>query len=96
VGPCLVVNDGDFDPTNADISLSVNGEVMQSSNTANMVFDVYEIVSYASKIMTLEPGDIIMTGTPSGVGAAKSIFLKSGDEITATIAGIGTLVTPVA
>ena len=96
VGPCLVANDGEFDPTNADISLSVNGEVMQSSNTANMVFNVYEIVSYASKIMTLEPGDIIMTGTPSGVGAAKNIYLKSGDEISATIDGIGTLVTPVA
>lgn len=96
VGPCIVVNDGGFDPTNADISLAVNGQVMQSSNTANMVFNVYEIVSYASKIMTLEPGDLIMTGTPSGVGAARNIYLKSGDEIEASIEGIGTLVTAVA
>ncbi|NPV06648.1 MAG: fumarylacetoacetate hydrolase family protein [Anaerolineae bacterium] len=91
VGPCIVPNDGTFDPTQADISLSVNGEVMQQSNTANMVFDVYEIVSYASKIMTLEPGDLIMTGTPSGVGSARGVFLKSGDQLAARIDGIGTL-----
>ena len=96
VGPCIVVNDGDFDPTKADISLTVNGETMQSSNTGNMVFDVYEIVSYAPRIMTLEPGDLIMTGTPSGVGAAHDVYLRSGDEIRATIAGIGALVTAIA
>jgi 2,4-diketo-3-deoxy-L-fuconate hydrolase len=96
IGPCIVPNDETFDPTEVDISLAVNGQVMQQSNTSNMVFDVYEIVSYASKIMTLEPGDMIMTGTPSGVGAARGIYLRSGDHISATIEGIGTLEVEIA
>ncbi len=91
IGPCIVPNDGELDPSELEITLSVNDEVMQASNTGNMVFDVYELVSYASKIMTLEPGDIIMTGTPSGVGAARDLYLKSQDHIQATIEGIGTL-----
>ena len=91
IGPCIVAADDEFDPMNCAISLAVNGEVMQDSNTKNMVFDVYELVSYASKIMTLEPGDLIMTGTPSGVGDARGRYLKSEDRIEASIEGIGTL-----
>jgi len=91
IGPCIRVADDAFDPTSADISLSVNGQKMQDSNTSNMVFNVYELVSYASKIMTLEPGDLMMTGTPSGVGASREIYLRSGDHLEATIQGIGTL-----
>lgn len=91
IGPCIVAADDEFDPMNRAISLAVNGEVMQDSNTKNMVFNVYELVSYASKIMTLEPGDLIMTGTPSGVGDARGRYLKSEDHIEASIEGIGTL-----
>jgi 2-keto-4-pentenoate hydratase/2-oxohepta-3-ene-1,7-dioic acid hydratase in catechol pathway len=86
-----VAADEEFDPTNRAISLTVNDETMQDSNTRHMNFDVYELVSYASQIMTLEPGDIIMTGTPSGVGVSRNRFLKCGDEIAATVEGIGTL-----
>jgi len=95
IGPCIVPADDDFDPMACAISLSVNGEIMQDSNTGNMVFDVHELVSYASKIMTLEPGDLIMTGTPSGVGDARGRYLKSEDYIEATIEGIGTLTVSV-
>ncbi|MHB0878133.1 MAG: fumarylacetoacetate hydrolase family protein [Anaerolineae bacterium] len=92
IGPCVVAADEGFDPTNADLELTVNGDVMQKSNTSKMVFDVYELVSYASSVMTLEPGDLIMTGTPSGVGDSRNRYLRSGDVIEATIEGIGTLV----
>jgi 2-keto-4-pentenoate hydratase/2-oxohepta-3-ene-1,7-dioic acid hydratase in catechol pathway len=91
IGPCIVAADGDFDPTSRGISLSVNDEMMQDSNTRNMNFDVYELVSYASQIMTLEPGDIVMTGTPSGVGVSSNRFLKRGDKIAASVEGIGVL-----
>lgn len=91
IGPCVVAADDDFDPTNVDLELKVNGETMQKSNTSKMVFNVYEIVAYASSVMTLEPGDLIMTGTPSGVGDGRGRYLKSGDLIEATIEGIGTL-----
>lgn len=91
VGPCIVPADDDFDPMDCRISLSVNGELMQDSNTGAMVFDVYELVSHASRIMTLEPGDMIMTGTPSGVGAARDRYLRPNDLLEATIEGIGTL-----
>jgi 2,4-didehydro-3-deoxy-L-rhamnonate hydrolase len=91
IGPCVVAADDDFDPTNVDVELTVNGDTMQKSNTSKMVFNVYELVSYASSIMTLEPGDLIMTGTPSGVGDSRNLYLKTGDFIEATIQGIGTL-----
>lgn len=95
IGPCVVAADQYFDPMNAGIRLSVNGQLMQESNTSNMIFDVFELVSYASSIMTLEPGDLIMTGTPSGVGDSRGIYLKRGDVIEATIDGIGTLKAPI-
>lgn len=93
IGPCLVPNDGVFDPTKQNLKLEVSGKIMQKGSTADMVFDVYEVVSFASKVLTLEPGDLIMTGTPAGVGAAKGRFLESGDTISGTISGIGTLDT---
>ena len=83
VGPCL---ETDADPTNLNIKLYVNGELKQSSNTKNMMRDVYTLVSYISKIMTLYPGDIIATGTPKGVGR-----LMDGDMVTVEIEGIGKL-----
>lgn len=83
IGPCL---ETDLDPTNLDIKLYVNGELKQSSNTKNMMRDVYSLTSYISKIMTLYPGDIIATGTPKGVGR-----LMDSDVVTVEIEKIGRL-----
>lgn len=83
VGPWIETK---IDPTNLDITLTVNGKVRQQSNTSEMIFPIPYIVSYLSKVMTLNPGDMILTGTPSGVGE-----LNVRDEIAITIEGIGTL-----
>ncbi len=95
VGPYLVTADEINDVHNLQIECKVNGVTRQSENTKDMVFDCSEIVSYASQYMTLEPGDLIYTGTPSGVIVGypeeKQIWLKSGDEITISIENIGTL-----
>jgi 2,4-diketo-3-deoxy-L-fuconate hydrolase len=91
VGPCIVPADGSIDPTNLRIRLTVNGLTMQDATTAQMIFDPYEIVSFASQIMTLEPGDLIMTGTPAGVGDARGVYLRPGDVVEGTIESIGTL-----
>jgi 2-keto-4-pentenoate hydratase/2-oxohepta-3-ene-1,7-dioic acid hydratase in catechol pathway len=82
-------------PQNLDLSLSVNGVVMQSSSTSQMVFDIRSIVEHLASIMTLEPGDIIATGTPAGVGFGKKpqVFLRPGDLVEASIEGLGTLQT---
>ena len=73
------------------MSLDVNGKRMQTGNTNKMIFNVYHIVSYLSKFMSLQPGDLITTGTPPGVGMAKKpqIFLKSGDEMSLNIDKLG-------
>jgi len=76
---------------NLELSLRLNGEERQHSNTSMMIFDVPHLISFLSGVMTLYPGDIIMTGTPSGIGA-----LASGDEVEMTIEGIGTLCVNVA
>ena len=80
------------------LDLSVNGETMQDSSTAQLIFPVDEIVSYLSNIMTLEPGDLIFTGTPPGVGMARKPprWLKPGDEVEVEIDGLGTLKNPIA
>lgn len=93
IGPALVTADDLPDPTNLDIQCSVNGEVRQRSNTKNLLFGVDALVSYISGIMTLEPGDIIATGTPGGValGQADPHWLKAGDTVRCEISGIGVL-----
>ncbi len=75
----------------------LNGEVMQDSNTSNMIFGVSEIVSFVSQAITLEPGDLIITGTPAGVGAFREppVWLRPGDEITIEIEGVGSITNPV-
>jgi 2-keto-4-pentenoate hydratase/2-oxohepta-3-ene-1,7-dioic acid hydratase in catechol pathway len=85
------------DPQALPIRAILNGEVMQDSNTANMVFGVAEIVSFVSQAITLEPGDLIITGTPAGVGAFRDppVWLKPGDEITIEIDGVGSISNPV-
>ena len=79
------------------IETRLNGRVLQSSSTSNMIFDTKTLVSVASKLMTLEPGDIILTGTPHGVGFVRKppIFMKAGDECVIEIEGIGLLRNPV-
>ncbi len=96
-GPYLVTADEISDPHNLNIQLTLNGEVMQKSNTSNLIFGVYYLVNHLSKTMTLEPGDIVATGTPGGVGAFRNppIWLKSGDEMSVTIEGLGTLTNSV-
>jgi 2-keto-4-pentenoate hydratase/2-oxohepta-3-ene-1,7-dioic acid hydratase in catechol pathway len=81
----------------AEISLTLNGEVMQHSNTSRMIFSCRHLVSYCSQITTLRPGTVIMTGTPEGVGFSRKppIFLHPGDRMEVTIEGIGTLGNPV-
>ena len=91
LGPWLVTPDEINDPQNLGIWLEVNGKRFQNGNTRTMIFDVYRIVSYISEFMTLMPGDVIITGTPPGVGLGQSpeVFLKNGDEITLGIEGLG-------
>jgi 2,4-diketo-3-deoxy-L-fuconate hydrolase len=96
VGP-LVPRDEVPDPQALGIRAILNGETMQNSTTANMVFGVAEIIEYITRTITLEPGDLIATGTPAGVGAFRkpAVWMKSGDEITIEIDGVGTLTNPV-
>jgi 2-keto-4-pentenoate hydratase/2-oxohepta-3-ene-1,7-dioic acid hydratase in catechol pathway len=91
IGPFLVTKDEIFDVQDLDLYLELNGKRMQTGNTSNMIFTVAQIVSYLSRFMTLEPGDIITTGTPPGVGLGRTPqrFLKKGDKLRLGIAGIG-------
>jgi 2-keto-4-pentenoate hydratase/2-oxohepta-3-ene-1,7-dioic acid hydratase in catechol pathway len=90
LGPWIVT---DINGDNLDISLKLNGTVMQDSNTSDLIFSCTYLVSYLSQCMTLYPGSIIMTGTPSGVGAARKpqVFLREGDRVDVTIEHIGIL-----
>ncbi len=95
-GPALVV-DEISDPQNLNISTRVNGQTLQQSNTRFMIFPVAETIAYISQLVTLEPGDIIATGTPEGVGFKRTppIFLHDGDVVEVEIDNIGTLRNPV-
>ena len=83
IGPCI---ETDLNPMNQNISLKLNGEFKQKSNTKNMIFNVYELVEFISNIMTLKPGDVIATGTPPGVGP-----MNVGDTVEVEVDGIGVL-----
>jgi len=91
VGPFLVTPDEVFDVQDLDLYLELNGKRMQTGNTSRMIFTVAQIISYVSRFMTLEPGDIITTGTPAGVGLGRrpQRFLKRGDKLRLGIAGLG-------
>jgi len=93
MGPCIVTADEFGNPSGHRISLKVNGQTRQDSNTADMLFDVPAIVSHLCASLTLDPGDVIATGTPSGValGMTPQIWLNVGDVVEAEIEGIGTL-----
>ena len=96
-GPWIVTRDEIKDPHNLRISLTLNGETMQDSNTSNLIFSVPYLVSYLSQSATWEVGDLISTGTPPGVGVFRKppVFLKAGDSASVTVEGLGTLTNPV-
>ena len=96
LGPWIVPASCINDPQALSLVLSINDEVMQDSSTDEMIYTVREQIAYLSSILTLRPGDVLATGTPTGVGMARGIFLKPGDMITASIENIGTLSNPVA
>jgi 2-keto-4-pentenoate hydratase/2-oxohepta-3-ene-1,7-dioic acid hydratase in catechol pathway len=97
VGPRLVPREEIDNPQELGIRCILNGETMQDSSTAQMIFSVAEIIAYVSKVITLEPGDLIATGTPAGVGVFKDpkVLLEDGDEVSIEIDGLGTLTNPV-
>ena len=91
LGPCFVPAAAFADPQAVPLRLSVNGVVKQDASTAGMIFSIAEQISIASRIMTLDPGDVILTGTPAGVGVPRKEFLAVGDRVEAHVPGIGTL-----
>ena len=93
VGPCVVTKDEIPDPGNVRVQFHLNGQTVQESTTAQLIFNIPTLISHLSSIMTLKPGDLIFTGTPPGVGAAKTppVFLEPGDDCVVEITGIGRL-----
>ena len=96
LGPCLASADG-VDLADLDLRTTVSGEVMQDANTRDLIFSVVELIEYISAGVTLEPGDVIATGTPSGVGDGRSPkrYLREGDTVEIYVEGVGTLSNPV-
>ena len=96
-GPWIVTRDEIADPHALDISLEIGGETLQKSNTRELIFKIPDLIEYISQVVTLEPGDIVATGTPAGVGFARTPrrWLKPGEEVIVRIQGIGELRNPV-
>jgi 2-keto-4-pentenoate hydratase/2-oxohepta-3-ene-1,7-dioic acid hydratase in catechol pathway len=97
MGPWIVTADSIPDPHNLDIRLEINGETLQDSNTRELIFKIPDLIAFLSSVFTLEPGDIVSTGTPAGVGVARKPprFLQAGDEVVVKIPAIGELRNPV-
>ena len=93
IGPCMATTTDLADGDGLAIALRLNGETMQESNTRNLIFKVPELVSYVSRVLTLEPGDVIATGTPAGVGFTRTppVFMQPGDVVEIDLEGVGTL-----
>jgi 2-keto-4-pentenoate hydratase/2-oxohepta-3-ene-1,7-dioic acid hydratase in catechol pathway len=91
VGPYIVTKDEIPDPNNLRLTLKVNGNIEQNGNTRNLIFNIEDLIHWASQGVTLKPGDYISTGTPSGVGMSKNKFLKHGDIVEAEVENIGVL-----
>lgn len=94
-GPCVATPAAVPDPQRLRMTLTLNGQVRQDGGTSQMIFPVAAIVAFVSRMVTLEPGDLISTGTPAGVGSSTGTFLKPGDVLRGRIEGVGELVTPV-
>ena len=97
IGPCIATTDEIADPHHLSIKLRVNGQTMQDSKTDQLVFGVPELIEFLSRSITLEPGDVIATGTPPGVGFARKppVFMKDGDVMEVEIEGLGVLRNPI-
>ena len=97
VGPAIVTADEFGDPDDAAVRMVIGGETMQAGNTADMIFSVAEVIAFLSRFFTLQPGDLVFTGTPAGVGAARTPprYLADGDECRVEIDGLPALVNPV-
>jgi 2-keto-4-pentenoate hydratase/2-oxohepta-3-ene-1,7-dioic acid hydratase in catechol pathway len=97
MGPYLTSADEIADPHALDISLCIGGETLQHSNTRELIFKIPDLVAYLSSVVTLEPGDVVATGTPAGVGFARTPprYLQPGDEVVVSIEGLGELRNPV-
>ena len=97
MGQTIITTDTIPDPQKLAIKLTLNGETMQDSNTDQMIFGVARLIEFLSETITLEPGDVIATGTPAGVGFARNppVFLKAGDDMQVLIEGMGGLGNPV-
>jgi 2-keto-4-pentenoate hydratase/2-oxohepta-3-ene-1,7-dioic acid hydratase in catechol pathway len=97
LGPAVVTKDEIADPHALDVKLSIDGEVLQHSNTQELIFKLPDLIAYISSITPLQAGDIISTGTPAGVGLGRNPqrWLKAGETITIEVSGLGTLVNPV-
>ncbi|WP_440710483.1 fumarylacetoacetate hydrolase family protein [Herbiconiux sp. YIM B11900] len=91
IGPWLTTDDEVADPLDLAMTLSVNGEVRQRGRTDDMIYDIYDQIAYLSQVFTLEPGDILATGTPAGIGAPTQTWLKPGDVVHAEIERLGAL-----
>jgi 2-keto-4-pentenoate hydratase/2-oxohepta-3-ene-1,7-dioic acid hydratase in catechol pathway len=97
MGPFIVPKEFVPDPQALPVRFTLNGELMQDADTSLMIHDVFEQVAFGSSIITLQPGDVIATGSPAGVGSARTppIFLKAGDRTACTYEGVGTLTNSV-
>lgn len=89
IGPWLTTDDEVADPLNLEMTLTVNGEVRQHHRTDDMIYDIYDQIAYLSQVFTLQPGDILATGTPAGIGAPTQNWLVPGDVVRAEIEGLG-------
>jgi 2-keto-4-pentenoate hydratase/2-oxohepta-3-ene-1,7-dioic acid hydratase in catechol pathway len=97
MGPAVVTADEIRDPHDVALQTVVNGKVMQSANTNDLVFNVRQLIAYYSRFYLLQPGDVITTGSPAGVGFGRDpkVFLRAGDTVAVSAQGIGTLTNPV-
>lgn len=95
IGPWLTTADEIADPLALEMKLYINDELRQHSLSGDMIYNLYQQIEYLSRVMTLEPGDILATGTPSGIGAPKGLFLKPGDVMRLEIEGLGKIENPV-
>ena len=95
MGPCIATKDEIGDVMNLRITLSVNGELKQDGNTGQMIFNPADLIEFISSYVTLEPGDVISTGTPAGVGSTTGTFLKDGDVVVGELENLGKLESPV-